>query len=102
MKESPFKYIIEDIKRGLYYVEKMNNLSASDTKSFKEKLVIFKNELFNNNNNKIKKDLNECKGIEYIRCLFNKNNNKKSDHYKNQKMKNKMVSQIKIKKDLNE
>ena len=29
-KESPFKSIIEDTKRGLYYVGKMNNLSTSD------------------------------------------------------------------------
>ena len=61
-KESSFKSIIEDIKRGLYYVEKMNNLSASDIKNIKEKIVKFKNELFNNNS-KIKKDPNECKGI---------------------------------------
>ena len=33
----------------------MNNLSTSDMKNIKEKLVKFKNELFNNNN-KIKKD----------------------------------------------
>ena len=56
-KESPFKSIIQDIKRGLYYAEKMSNLSTSDIKNIKEKLVKFKNELFNNNNNKIKKDL---------------------------------------------
>ena len=71
-KESPFKSIIEDIKRGLYYVHKMNNLSTSDIKNIKEKLVKFKNELFsNNNNNKIKKDPNESKDIKYIRYLFN-------------------------------
>ena len=29
----------------------MNNLSTSDIKNIKEKLVKFKNELFNNNNN---------------------------------------------------
>ena len=74
-KESPFKSIIEDIKRGLYYVEKMNNLSTSDIKNIKKKLVKFKNELFNNNN-KIRKDLNQCKGIKYIRYLFNEDKNK--------------------------
>ena len=71
-KESPSNLIIEDIKRGLYYIEKMNNLSTSDIKNIKEKLVKLKNELFNNNNNKkIKKDLNKCKGIKYIWYLFN-------------------------------
>ena len=88
-KESPFKSIIEDIKRGLYYVEKMNNLSTSDIKNNNEKLIKFKNELFKNNNNnnnmikksdfyktekiKYKKDLNEYKGIKDIRYLFNDN-----------------------------
>ena len=80
-KESPFKSIVEDIKRGLYYVEKMNNLSTLDIKSIKEKSMKFKNELFknnnNNNNNKIKKrsfkDLNEYKRIKDIRYLFNDN-----------------------------
>ena len=52
----------------------MNNLSTSDIKNIKEKLVKFKNELFNNNNNnKIKKDLNEYKGIKDIRYFFNDN-----------------------------
>ena len=73
-KESPFKSIIQDIKRGLYYVEKMNNLSASDIKNIKEKLVKFKSELFDNN--KIKKDSNYCRGIKYIRYLFNEDKNK--------------------------
>ena len=36
-KESPFKSIIEDITRGLYYVEKMNNLSTSDIKNIQKK-----------------------------------------------------------------
>ena len=59
-KESPFKSIIEDIKGGLYHVEKMNNLSTSDIKNIIEKLIRFKNELFKNkNNNKTKKDPNE-------------------------------------------
>ena len=88
-KESPFKSIMEDIKRGFYYVEKMNNLSTSDSKNIKEKLVKFKNELFNNN--KIKKDPNECKGIKYIRYLFNEYENQKSE-----KMKNKIASGTKI------
>ena len=78
----------------------MINLSTSDIKNIKEKLAKFKNELFNNN--KIKKDLNECKGIKYIRYFFNKDKNQKSDFYKTEKMKNKTVSEIKIKKDLNE
>ena len=47
----------------------MNNLSTSDIKNIKEKLV--------NNNNKIKRDPNECKGIKYIRYLFNEDKNKK-------------------------
>ena len=50
----------------------MNNLSTSGIKSIKEKLVKFKNKLFNNNN-KIIKDLNECKGIKDIRHLFKDN-----------------------------
>ena len=99
-KESPFKSIIQDIKRGLYYVEKMKNLSTSDIKNIKEKLIKFKNELFNNN--KIKKDLHECKGIKYVRYLFNDYKNQKSDFHKTEKMKNKTVSEVKIKKDLNE
>ena len=98
-KDSPFKSIIQDIKRGLCYVEKMSNLSTSDIKNIKEKLVKFKNELFFNNS-KIKKDPNECKGIKYIRYLFNEDKNKKSDLYKIGKMKNKTVSEIK--KDFNE
>ena len=97
-KESPFKSIIQDIKRGLYYIEKMNNLSTSDMKSTKEKLVKFKNKLFNNNN-KIKKDLNECKGIKYVRHLLNEDNNKETNLYKAEQMKNLAVKNI---KDLNE
>ena len=49
----------EDIKRGLYYVEKMNN--------------------------KIKKEPNECKGIKYIRYLFNEDKKKKTNLYKTEK-----------------
>ena len=88
-KESPFKSIIEDIKRGLYYVEKMNNLSTSNIKNIKENLIRFKNELFNNNNNnnnnKTKKDPNECKGVKYISYLFNKDKNKKTNLFKAEK-----------------
>ena len=35
-KESPFKSKIEDIKKGLYYFEEINNLSTSDIKKIKE------------------------------------------------------------------
>ena len=94
-KESPFKSIIADIKRGLYYVEKMNNLSTSDIKNIKEKLIKFKNELFNNN--KIKKDPNECKDIKYIRHLFNEDKNKNLIN-KNLKNKNKNLIFIRLKK----
>ena len=69
----------------------MNNLSTSDIKNIKEKLV--------NNNNKIKKYLNECKGIKYIRYLFNEDKNKKANLYKAEKMKTLAVKNI---KDLNE
>ena len=76
----------------------MNNLSTSDMKNTKEKLVKFKNELFNNNN-KVKKDLNESKSIKYIRYLFNEDNNKKTNLYQAEQMKNLAVKNI---KDLNE
>ena len=49
----------------------MNNLSKSDIKNIKEKLV--------NNDNKTKKDPNECKGIKYIRYLFNEDKNKRTN-----------------------
>ena len=88
-------------KSGLYYVEKMNNLSTSDIKNIKEELIKFKNELFKNNN-RIKKYLNECKGIKYIRYLFSEYENQKSDFYKTEKIKNKALSEIKIEKGLNE
>ena len=75
----------------------MNNLSTSDIKNIKEKLVKFKNELFsNNNNNKIKKDPNESKDIKYIRYLFNEDKNKKSDPYKAEKIKNLVAKKLKI------
>ena len=70
-KESPFKSIIQDIKdklsksgdklikKGLYYVEKINSLGSVEIKNIKEKLIIFKNELIRKNriNNRNKKDL---------------------------------------------
>ena len=81
----------------------MNNLSTSDIKNIKEKLIKFKNELLKiNSDSKIKKDLHECKGIKYIRYLFNEDKNKKSDPHKAEKIKNFAVTKIKIKKDLNE
>ena len=64
----------------------------------KGKLVKFKNELFNNNN-KIKKYPNKCKGIKYIRYLFNEDNNRTTNLYKAEKIKNVAVKNI---KDLNE
>ena len=76
----------------------MNNLSISDIKKLKEKLVKFKNKLFHNNN-KTKKDLNECKGIKYMRYFFNEDKNKKANLYKAEKMKKLAVKNI---KDLNE
>ena len=103
-KQSPFKSIIVDIrnklskngdkliKKGLYYVEKMNNLSTTDFKNIKEKLIIFKNELIRKNriNNMIKKDLDDYNsnirylfieeyiynGINDIKYLFNENEGK--------------------------
>ena len=75
----------------------MNSLSTSDIKNIKEKLIKFKNKLFENNSN-IKKDLNESKGFKYIRYLFNEDKNKKSDFYKAEKMINLAVTKIKIKK----
>ena len=81
----------------------MNNLSTSDIKNIKEKLINFKYELFkNNNNNKINKDLNECKSIKYIKYLFNEDKNKKSDLYEVGKMKKLAVKKIKNIKDRNE
>ena len=48
------------IKKGLYYVEKMKELTESHVINIKEKLIKFKNELIRKNkiNNRIKKDLN--------------------------------------------
>ena len=56
-KESPFRPVIQDIKdklsksgdklikKGLYYVEKMKELTEPQVKIIKEKLIKFKNEL---------------------------------------------------------
>ena len=84
-KESPLKSIIADIrnklskngnkmiKKGLYYVEKIKELTKSQVHNIKEKLIKFKNELIRKNkiNNRIKKDLNNYNGIIDIRYLFN-------------------------------
>ena len=100
--ESPFKSIIADIrsnltnrghkliKNGLKYVEEMKDLTYSQIKNFKEKLIKFNNDLIKKN--KIKKDFDDyyekhkiktvkdVKSLsndfvcEYIRCLFNEIN----------------------------
>ena len=63
------------IKKGLYYVEKMKELSESQVKKIKEELIKFKNELIRKNRNK--KDLDDYsrntkyRGIKDIRYLFN-------------------------------
>ena len=89
-KESPFKSIIADIrnklskngdkliKRGLYYVEEMKELTESQVNNIKEKLIKFKNHLIMKNkvNNRIKKDFDDYygntkyKGIKDIRYLL--------------------------------
>ena len=60
-KESPFRPVIQDIKdklsksgdklikKGLYYVEKMKELTEPQVKIIKEKLIKFKNELIKKN-----------------------------------------------------
>ena len=86
-KESPFKSIIQDtrnkvskngnklIKKDLYYAEKMRELTESQVKNIKEKLIKFKNELIRKS--RIKKDNAwyyggiTHKGIKKIRYLFN-------------------------------
>ena len=89
-KESPFRPVIQDIKdklsksgdklikKGLYYVEKMKELTEPQVKIIKEKLNKFKNELIKKN--RIKKDnyINNAwcyggityNGIKDIRYLF--------------------------------
>ena len=83
-KEFPFKSIVADIrnklskignkmiKKGLYYVEKMKELTESHVNNIKEILIKFKNDLIRKNkiNNRIKKDLNNYKDIKDIRYLF--------------------------------
>ena len=61
------------IKKGLYYVEEMKELTESQQKNIKEKLIKFQNELIRKNkiNNRIKRDLNNYNGIKDIRYLFN-------------------------------
>ena len=91
-KESLFKSIIVDIrnklskngdkliKKGLYHVDEMKELTESQVKNIKEKLIKFKNELIRQNrlNNKIRRDFDDYNGdtkykdIKDIRCLFNK------------------------------
>ena len=68
-KESPFKSIIQGIrnklskngnkliKKGLYYVEEMKNLTESQAKNIKEKLIKFQNELIRRNRIKIDNDI---------------------------------------------
>ena len=60
------------IKKGFSYVEKMKELTESQVKNIKEKLIKFKNELTRKNktNKRIKKDLNNYNEIKDIR-LFN-------------------------------
>ena len=100
--ESPFKSIITDIrsnlskgghkliKKGHKYAEEMKDLTYSQVKSFKEKLIKFNNDLIKKN--KIKKHFDDyyekpkikvVKDVKYlsddfvyddIRCLFNETN----------------------------
>ena len=107
--EFPVKSIITDIrsnlskrghkliKNGLKYPEEMKDLTYSQTKSFKEKLIKFNNELIKKN--KIKKDdyyekhkIKAVKDVKYlsdynflygdIRCLFNETNDIESNEIK--------------------
>ena len=108
--ESPFKSIIADIrgnlskrghkliKNGLKCVEEMKDLTYSQIKSFKEKLIEFNNDLIKKN--KIKKDFDDyyekhkiktVKDVKYlsddsiyedIRCLFNETNDIESNEIK--------------------
>ena len=67
------------IKKDLYYVEKMKELTESQVNNIKEKLIKLKHELISKNkiNNRIKKNFDDCngntkyKGIKDIRYLFN-------------------------------
>ena len=66
----------------------MNNLSTSD---IKEKLIEFKNELFNSNNNNNNNNINNNSNNNRIKKDLNEYGNQKSDFYKTEKMKNKIV-----------
>ena len=67
------------IKKGLYYVEKMKELTESQVKNIKEKLIIFKNKLIRKNRIKKDNDIYNAwyyggityNGIKDIRYLFN-------------------------------
>ena len=61
------------VKKGLYYVEKMKELTESLVNNIKEKLIKSKSELIRKNkiNNRITKDRNNYNGIKNIRYLFN-------------------------------
>ena len=89
-KESPFRPVIQDIKdklsksgdkltkKGLYYVEKMKELTEPQVKVIKEKLIKFKNELIKKNRIKKDNDIYNAwyygsityNGIKDIRYLF--------------------------------
>ena len=66
------------IKKGLYYVKEMKELTESQVNNIKEKLIQFKNDLIMENkvNNRIKKDFDDYygnakyTGIKDIRYLF--------------------------------
>ena len=71
-KESPFRPVIRDIKdkllksgdklikKGLYYVEKMKELTEPQVKIIKEKLIKFKNELIKKSRIKKDNDINNA------------------------------------------
>ena len=61
------------IKKGLYYVENIKELTESQVNKIKGKSIKFKNELIRENkiNNRIKKDFNNRNDVKDIRYLFN-------------------------------
>ena len=71
-KKSPFRPVIQDIKdklsksgdklikKGLYYVEKMKELTEPQVKIIKEKLIKFKNEFIKKNRIKKDNDINNA------------------------------------------
>ena len=89
-KESPFRPVIQDIKdklsksgdklikKGLYYVAKMKELTEPQVQIIKEKLIKFKNELIKKNRIKKDNDIYNAwyyggityNGIKDIRYLF--------------------------------